>query len=171
MDSILANDIKLARDSKHQKNRLSWGLKDKANFSELVNRMQSLNAELYNLVHVDSTASLANALSTYLLPQLKDALSLVALRQKDLPFDPLLALSARLKQLHDAPLEQTAKEVNFLYLGQQVKLERNEFYETRSFGHLEVSGQLSRKACVEWKRVPNQLSPKDVDVTLLRLQA
>ena len=171
MNSVLVNDIKIARESKHQKNRLKWGLKDKANFSELVNRMQSLNTELYNLVHVDSTASLANALSTYLLPQLKDALSLVALQQKDLPFDPLLALSARLKQLQDAPLEQTAKEVNVLFLGQQVKLERDKSYETRSFGHLERSGQLPQKAWVEWKRIPNQLSPKDVDLVLLRLQA
>ena len=115
-NSILVHDIKTARESKHQKSRLKWGLKDKANFSELVNRMQSLNTELYNLVHVDSTASLASALSTYLLPQLKDALSLVALQQKDLSFDPLLALSARLKQLQDAPLEQTAKRSTSYFL-------------------------------------------------------
>ncbi|MCJ1274123.1 hypothetical protein MMC21_001918 [Puttea exsequens] len=146
-------------------------MKDKAKFGELVDRMQSLNTDLYALVHVDNTASLAQALSTYLLPQLKDALSLAALQQTDMPFDPLLALSARLKQLHDAPLEQAAKEAESLFFDQKVEFERPEFGSRRSFGILERPGQLPQRVWVEWKRVSSHLITEDAKLITLRLQA
>ena len=109
--------MKILRDARAQTSKFLWATKDKAKFLEIVSRLESLNNDLYSLVRSDNTEALANALSSYLLPRLQSSLSLVALQQADTTLDPLLVLSARLKQLQNDPLRDVADKARLLNIG------------------------------------------------------
>ena len=146
--------MKVLRDTRLQKSRFLWGTSHKAKFTEIVSRMESLNGDLYSLVRSDNTEVLANALSSYLLPKLQNSLSLVALQQSDTTLDPLLVLSARIKQLQIEPLDQIAKQTKMLAIGADF-FPDEPLSTGRTFGFTKADNEtkVSRPSWAEWKTV------------------
>ncbi|KAL5313094.1 hypothetical protein ACEPPN_019521 [Leptodophora sp. 'Broadleaf-Isolate-01'] len=168
--STLATNIKELRDLKKQKSRFRWATTDKQKFTDLIERMSSLNADLVTLVHTDSTQYLANALSFYLLPQLKDMLSLAALQHNDMAADPLVKLSARLKQLQTSPIEEVANCAAYLNLEDFESLGTMQS-SNRSYGFLKTTGELGVAAWIEWKVVGSDIASEEHEKICLRIQA
>ena len=155
IDSVAVTGVKALRDAKVQRKKFLWATKHKNKFLEIVSRMQSLNDDLYGLVRSDNTEALATSISAYILPQLKDSLSLIALQQAETTLDPLLTLSARLKQLQTAPLDQVANQAVKFTLGRDFLYDVREAPKMRAFGSFESPDHLPRRSWVEWKIVRN----------------
>ncbi|MCJ1308879.1 hypothetical protein MMC25_002534 [Agyrium rufum] len=153
---IRAKDV---RDHRKQKSRFRWSAQDKERFTEILDRVASLNADLYSLVRIDNTQVLANAVSSYLLPQLKDAMSLAVLQSHDVSVDPLLILSAKLKLLQVEGVPAADKEALWiakdrLFIPDHSLQKR----QVRLCGYLEQAGQLGIRAWMEWKHIPSSLT-------------
>ena len=148
-------NMKVLRDARVQKSKFLWATSHKAKFTEIVMRMQSLNEDLSGLTRSDNTESLANALSSYLLPQLQNSLSLVALQQADTTLDPLLVLSARLKQLQNDPMREVAGKAKILTIGDDFTPDNDQKLASRQYGSskLDDDNTIAHPSWIEWKTI------------------
>ena len=148
-------NMKVYRDAREQRSRFLWATSHKTKFTEIVLRMKSLNEDLYDLVRTDNTEALANALSSYLLPKLQNSLSLVALQQSDTTLDPLLVLSARIKQLQNDPLGEVAGRAKILTIGDDFTPEIIQSVNKRTFGSSKPNNDAGsmQPSWVEWKTI------------------
>ena len=173
LGSGAVTNMKILRDARAQKSKFLWATKDKAKFLEIVSRLESLNNDLYSLVRSDNTEALANALSSYLLPRLESSLSLVALQQADTTLDPLLVLSARLKQLQNDPLGDVADKARLLTLGKDFRPDQDDAHGPRTFGTIELPEHesIARSSWVEWKSVKMDTKDDNAKEIMLRIKA
>ena len=172
--SLDSNDVvklQAIRNSKKQEKTIVWAIKDKAKFMEIVERMKALVNDLYSLTRISDTQALAKTLCAYLLPQLKDTFTLSTLQQKEQDFDPLLVLSARIKQLQNESGSEASPDAQLLRLGNDFELESQSVDLERTFGHTEQPDQLSQRGWVEWKTVSKDLLPHDAKESLRRMKA
>jgi hypothetical protein len=170
ISSNIIMKMKEARDLHDQKKRFIWGTKDKEKFSAIINRMKSLNADLRDLVRSNSTQSLAAALSASLIPQLKDTLSLVALQETD-TVDPLLKLSARLKQLQNDSEEQKDFDIPCYSIEKNFTLSASASDTKRPTGYFQKEDGIDKHVWIEWRIVPNDLKQADQDAITTRIRA
>lgn len=173
LGSGAVTNMKILRDARAQKSKFLWATKDKAKFLEIVSRLESLNNDLYSLVRSDNTETLANALSSYLLPRFQSSLSLVALQQADTTLDPLLVLSARLKQLQNDPLGDVADKARLLTLGKDFTPDQDDSHGPRTFGTIELPEheRIPRPSWVEWKSVKMDAEDDNAKEIILRIKA
>lgn len=171
LDSKNVVKLQAIRNSKKQEKNIVWAIKDKAKFTEIVERMKSLVNDLYSLTRISDTQALAKTLCAYLLPQLKDTFTLSTLQQKGQDFDPLLVLSARIKQLQNEPASEGSPDAKILRLGNDFKFDPQSVDLERTFGHTEQPDQLSQRGWVEWKTVSKDLLPQDGEESLRRMKA
>jgi hypothetical protein len=171
LDGRLVTDMKIERDQRSTRNRFLWATTDKAKFDEVVVRMKSLNDDLYGIVPSDNNEALVSALASYLLPKLRDTLSLQALQQIDTSLDPLLVLSARIKQLHDAPATETAQSATWLDYEKNFVPDRENQTGVRQLGYYDEEGSLGQRSWIEWKTISPSLTAKNANIVLHRIEA
>lgn len=102
--------VRDARARIPQKHRISWAAKDKAKFTELINRLGVLNDDLRDVVTQDDTDTVR--IVTGVLSGLRDQLSLATL-QNSPTNNPasLLAFATQLKQMQSEPVLDLAAKV------------------------------------------------------------
>jgi len=170
IESAFVKKVKELRDSHGQKNRFLWGIKDKQKFTEIVDRMGSLNADLRNLVHGQNMRSLAAAISSSLLPQIKDSLYLIALQQTE-SIDPLLKLSARLKELQTASDQHAGPKAPILKLNSVFKADPDQLTIKKSTGMFLHGNSQEQRAWVEWVPLPQEQSWEHKELVLSRVES
>ena len=160
MNSSFVAKIKEARDAHGQNSRFRWAAQDKRKFLEIVEQIGALNADLRDLVRGKNNQALAAAISSSLLPQITDTLSLVALQQTE-HIDPLVKLSAKLKELQYASESGTGAVATIPdyqpFFDEQKAHRKAQFW----IGRLRRQNIPQIPAWVEWKIIPKQLNDDD----------
>lgn len=85
------------------KSRFGWVIKNKEKFAALVERLQQLNRDLYEVLQPGDVALLQKMLSSYVLAQIKGTGYVKKLQEPRTESPRLLALSGRLMTLQQSP--------------------------------------------------------------------
>ena len=162
-----------SRKSQRQTHRAKWAARDKPKFNEIVERMRSLNVDLYELVRRGDTPALASTLATYLLPELRQSMTLAALQQGQDVGSESLSQLAKMQLLHEGSFDETCKGARRLTLGTDITLFPNQCHSEPNFGVSSLDHKERRSVLVEWRNMTS-LDPNvrlSVDEQLMRAEA
>jgi Prion-inhibition and propagation len=165
---VAAVDVKTRRDEVEQQHKFRWATRDKTKFSEIIQHMRSLNDDLRDLTRGTDTKSLAAALAAYLLPQIKETLTLQALTQ-GISADPPVKSSAKLKLLQESPDQiQNLKEFQYKT---HFKPDADQRSGTRTTGYFQQQDHPTSRSWIEWRRVESDLSSENQRLITSRIRA
>lgn len=154
------------RMNKKQKNPIRWVIKDRQKFSDIISRLEKLNADLFAILTPRDSDSLIKSLSLYVLAAINDIESLKSLQTENIGRHNLLALSAKLKELQRSegngqPTVRISKP----------SLAKSSPSTDRALGFYHRPGVLYERVWVEWRYVGGEVSVSDRETLLKRIDA
>lgn len=145
-------ELRKLRQDQQQKKKVAWAVKDKDKFVKLINHLDTLNRNLWEVVRQERVDDVR--IVTAILAGISNQMTLATLQQQTgSPPSSLLSLTMRLKELQDVVPGDAAKQVTE-FKSSELQIDSSlTDTDGRFFGYFTPGGGIPSPIWVEWKTI------------------